>query len=234
MNVYSKQDIYSEQECAKYTASIAQFHDLLLQAWRTSDSLEEHVESISGKPISGRHDVFDAGCGTGQFLHTYKMLHPAAECYGMNFFSCQLCYCKDSELHLTQGDIRTDIPRSFDGYFDKVFCHYTLGHFVDGEVQDVVCRLARLLRPGGQLIMWDILQKNVSVDSLLGYRLRTSSQIHSMLNEAGLQSLGHYLKATLVDHLRCICDEETLKSLSCDTCPMLHIGTKPEAEDGCH
>lgn len=226
--------IYSEEECARHTASIAQFHDLLLQSWRTSDNLEEHVESVSGKSIGECHKVFDAGCGTGQFLHTYKMLHPAADCYGMNLFGCQLRYCRTTELHLTKGDIRSDIPNSFDGGFEKVFCHYTLGHFEDDEAQGVVYRLARLLRPGGQLVLWDILQRNVSVDSILGYRLRTSSLTHSMLRNAGLQSSGQFLKASLVNHLRCICDEKTANSFYYDTCPMLHIGTKPEAEDGRH
>ena len=224
--------IYSEQDCAAYMNEIVATHDLLLQAWRTSPDMLEHVASISGSATVDYQTIFDAGCGTGQFLHIYKMLNPSAACIGMNLFKCQLKLCKDYEIVLVQGDIRTDISDVYDGKCDKVFCHYTLGHFDDEEAAKLVKRLARMLRPKGELVMWDIMQKNVAVDEILGYRLRTSARIHRFLNEAGLASQGKLLKASLASHFDQITDAETVKSFAFDTLPMLHIGTKPESNDG--
>lgn len=226
-------NIYTESECAAYMAEIAKHRDLLLQAWRTSLDALNHVKNISGGALEGPNVVFDAGCGTGQFLHLYQTLFPEAECYGMNLFQCQLDMCKNPTLHLMRGDLRKDIPISFNGRFSKVFCHYTMGHFSDEEAEALIKRFSELLIPGGQLVMWDIFQRSVAVDTILGYRLRTSSFIHRAIEAAGMKAKGTIFTSgsVLSESLYKITSKEVCADFRDFTVPILHIGEKSDGHD---
>lgn len=179
---------YTDSDCEQLMQKIDGKLDGLLQFWRTSLNPLEHVQNISGSNVQASHSVLDLGCGNGQFLHTYKMLSPKADCYGINIFDSQLKRCKTTTLNLSPGDV-TDTEHDWWPLppYRKVFCHYTLGHIDKLHWPDLFEGVFNHLEPGGEFIIWDIYQNLVEKNEIFGYQLYAPCEVLGALESAGFE-----------------------------------------------
>lgn len=113
--------------------------------------VEAAVRSLGAE---GGDAVLDAGCGTG--LTTRRLLDRGCYVTALDLSVKSLAYLRGRHtggaLRVVQGDL-TSLPFAA-GAFDRVLCANTLQHVPgDGARQLCVRELARVLRPGGRLVV---------------------------------------------------------------------------------
>jgi SAM-dependent methyltransferase len=108
--------------------------------------LEEFLE-----PLSDAARVLDAGCGAG--VPILRAVSSAATALGLDFSREQLrlAAANAPRASLVQGDM-TSLPVS-DGVFDAVIAYHSLIHVPFEDHQTVADEFARVLRPGGRLLV---------------------------------------------------------------------------------
>ncbi len=99
--------------------------------------------------LSGKR-VLDAGCGKGRYAGILKRRFPTARVTGLDI-SAEMLGCVPPGIETVQQSI-LDIPFE-NGSFDAVVCIEALEHVV--HVEQAVGELARVLRPGGILVLID-------------------------------------------------------------------------------
>ncbi len=105
--------------------------------------------------------LLDVACGTGRFLAMVKDNHPRLSALGVDLSPFYLAAARRrlrpwSRLQLVQG-LAERLPVA-DASVDLVTCVYFL-HEVPGRIRSEIAReVARVLRPGGRLIVVDSLQ----------------------------------------------------------------------------
>jgi ubiquinone/menaquinone biosynthesis C-methylase UbiE len=131
-------------------------------AWaRTYDSdpnatrdLDAVVLRASGIALDGR-DVVEAGCGTGK--NTAFLAERARSVVGLDFSAGMLARARqrvrDAHVHFTEHDIREPWPLA-SGSCDVVVANLVLEHVQD--LQRVLAEAARILRPGGDLLICEL------------------------------------------------------------------------------
>lgn len=216
---------YTDNDCSLLMQQIDGKLDGLLQFWRTHPHWLKHVRKTSGSKVVGSHNVIDLGCANGQFLHTYKMLYPQADCYGINFFDSQLTRCKAAGLNLFHGDI-TDTEHNWwpSPSFRKVFCHYTLGHIDKWKWSYLFESVFDNLEPGGEFVIWDICQKHVEKNEIYGYQLYPPCEIIDCLSDAGFEvtTKGGSRKWGLHPDLYTLLKPDEIDAIRRYTCPVLY------------
>ena len=218
---------YTDSDCEQLMQKIDGKLDGLLQFWRTDNDWLQHVANVGGDTFYQPHKVLDLGCGNGQFLHAYKMVYPEAECEGFNIFGSQIARCRDWTLELQYGDI-TKSEMWPSSLYQKIFCHYTLGHIEDTEWEQLFDAVFDHLEPGGEFIIWDICQKHVERDELYGYRLYPLCEVFRVLKESGFSvtfNAGHptwYLHEDLFHLL----DRTEIDLIRRYTCPVLFVAER--------
>lgn len=108
--------------------------------------LSEFLDSLS-RPTR----VLDGGCGQG--TPVLRRLGDDATATGVDFSREQLRLATENvpDAALVQGDL-TDLPFD-DGVFDAVVAYWSLIHVPMGDHQAVVDEFARVVRPGGRLLV---------------------------------------------------------------------------------
>jgi SAM-dependent methyltransferase len=111
------------------------------------------------EPKKGR--ALDLACGTGR--HTVALREAGFDVYGLDLSPVLLGTARERprlQGRIVQGDMR-NLP--FQEEFHLVFNLFTsFGYFSDTENEKAVCEMARILRPGGQLVMDHINVQNLA------------------------------------------------------------------------
>ena len=96
--------------------------------------------------------LLDYGCGDGTFLGLVHDLFPGAT--GADVDVAQTADCERRLSHLPLAFTTTDrLDLSHAGVYDVVTCMEVLEHCLDDERRRVVAELARLVRPGGAVVV---------------------------------------------------------------------------------
>lgn len=113
---------------------------------RGSEILDRFLASL---PESAR--VLDAGCGQG--TPVLRRSSASATTTGVDLSRTQLGLAAENapRASLVQGDV-TDLPVR-DGAFDAVTAYHSLIHVPLAEHQAAIDEFARVLRPGGRLLL---------------------------------------------------------------------------------
>ena len=106
----------------------------------------EHQHVLSLLPAVSGLTVLDAGCGSGRYLQALR--ERGANAIGVDLSAAMLARAKQAIARVARADLRA-LPvdaRSI----DLVVCGLALGDF--SEIELALTEIARVLRPGGQLI----------------------------------------------------------------------------------
>ena len=109
------------------------------------------VDLVGGQSAGGQARVLDAGCGPGQVT---KMLQSwGCDAVGVDAAEKLIDLARTAypALVFTVGDLRA-LPYP-DQDFDAVVARYSVIHTAPDEVPTVISELARVLRPGGCLLV---------------------------------------------------------------------------------
>ena len=111
------------------------------------------VESISTERVA----VADLGCGSGMILCDVLMMKPLWTGYGLDISAAAINYARRLAVHkgvAGRADFRTgnisDLPYR-DGSLDLVVASEVIEHVPEPE--QIIKEMARVLRPGGQLLL---------------------------------------------------------------------------------
>ena len=145
--------------------------------------------------------LFDAGCGTGGLIHHLRTKYPnlisSFQCCEPNAYARTLCLRRN----ITPLPFAIlDLPKSLNNTFEIVTCIDVLYHN-DVEPLDALKRLAKLVKPGGMIIMNNAALncfKRSHDENVLGVRRFNSQQINKLISAAGLRSLQIYYWNTLL------------------------------------
>ncbi len=113
---------------------------------RGMDVLDHFLDPV---PESAR--ILDAGCGQG--TPVLAQLGASATAVGLDFSYRQLALATENapDAALAQGDMTR--PPFRDGAFDAITAYHSLIHVPIDDHQTVINEFARILRPGGRLLV---------------------------------------------------------------------------------
>lgn len=113
---------------------------------RGSDILDQFLQSLPKSPR-----ILDAGCGQG--LPVLCQLSAEATAVGLDLSRTQLEFARENapDASLGQGDM-TRLPLG-DDVFDAVTAYHSLIHVPLDEHRTVIEEFARVLEPGGRLLV---------------------------------------------------------------------------------
>ncbi len=149
---------------------------------------EPVVHDIIGQLPPGT--ALDAACGTGR--HTEFLAARGHRVIGVDNSPDMLQRARDRvpRAEFRQGDLhRLPVP---DGHVDVVVCALALSHV--GDLKPVFAEFARVLRPGGHLVVTDVHQERVALGSVP--RVRGAGGEPGLL-PAFRHRAGDYLNAAL-------------------------------------
>ncbi len=163
-------------------------------------------------------DVLDAGCGTGRYA--LRLAQAGARVYGLDACEEMLAVARRKAAEAgVQIDFRvgnvTRLPYA-DASFDILVCALTLCHVAD--IQAATNELARVLRPGGRLVVSDFHPFCL----LIGWRTVFRRQEASYYIENHLHLLQDHVKALscsgfcITDVREEVIDERLLSSFPAD------------------
>lgn len=129
-------------------------YDELAEEYATRQSTGERELTILDEfldPLSGADRLLDAGCGPGTAV--LQRLSEEAEAVGLDFSRAQLSLAADSvpAAGLVHGEM-TALPFR-DGAFDAVTAFDSIVHVPRREHQTVLEEFARVVRPGGRVLV---------------------------------------------------------------------------------
>jgi len=164
---------------AAYTAKLKTEGVELLNFWRLSDDEKEHVRQLLGMldlPQGAR--VIDLGSGTGRLAALAMAFRPDLHFTLVNTSRAQLDLSPEG-VTLVHGDMADTGCEA--GAFDAVVLAYALGH---GEAAAVLEEGARLLRPGGKLLVHDVFADTKAaadaLGSVLNYEGRSQKEVQAL------------------------------------------------------
>lgn len=137
---------------------IARFFDTLAPSWDAEHPACERAEAVRrgldlAEPLWGAF-VMDAGCGTGVLIRPLlERIGPGrviAVDISPEMVARARSKVQDDRVQFVAGDARS--IGSLEGLVDVVLCFDAFPHF--GEPGPALRALARLLAPGGRLVIW--------------------------------------------------------------------------------
>jgi ubiquinone/menaquinone biosynthesis C-methylase UbiE len=163
-----------------------------LGAWhqRLAEQVARRVAVADSPPA---HRVLDVGCGTGVLLGWLSRLLPGtAQLYGIDpaprmVAAAGAALEAEPRVCVATGVVeRLPFP---DTQFDLVVTTLSFDHWADQQRGLVEC--ARVLKPGGRLVLVDLLSPVLWPTTVVGRRgrARTPRQLRRLLDSAGLRRL---------------------------------------------
>lgn len=151
---------YDDEMDAPATARTRAFYDTVADSYarilpdtRAEAPLDLGVidHFIASLPASGS-PVLDAGCGTGRMLG-HLAARGVANRVGVDLSPGMIAHARAAhpDTPLEVGDLRS-LPFA-DASLRGVLCWYAIIHSAQEEVQDIAREFARVLEPGGALVM---------------------------------------------------------------------------------
>lgn len=129
--------------------------------------------------------VLDAGCGTGTVL---QALAEGGQAVGIDFSPKAIALCRQRGIHRTAVASVMQLPFS-DGLFDAVISCDVLCHRDLTDLTAALREMARVLRPGGRLLLnlpahpWLLSSHDLAVANV---RRFTRTEVLGLLQSAGL------------------------------------------------
>lgn len=114
---------------------------------------------VDGVRDVARPSILDVACGTGGFLSQLKTALPGASLYGLDLSEAYLDHARDRHgdaAHFIWGNAEA-LPFA-DGSFDAVSCVFTFHELPRAVRPRVMAELARVVRPGGRVVVNDSAQ----------------------------------------------------------------------------
>lgn len=183
----------SRAEAAKawFSANAAKW-DEIRSLYADEEEIISHIRPLL--PEEGVQDYLDVGTGTGHFLIALSSV--ARRCVGVDLTHEMLQLAR---ANIDRADLRNATLRQGDMYqlpfpagsFDLITFHQVL-HYAEDPVQ-AVAEAARLLRPGGQLVIIDLLPHDMEqlreshAHRRLGFE---DEQVQGWCDHAGLDHSG--------------------------------------------
>jgi SAM-dependent methyltransferase len=157
----------------------------LLQMFQFAANTPQHLDRlISYLELHATDHVLDLGCGTGSLADWIMVHRPAVGVTLLNRSLAQLSCCAPTSARVA-GDMQV-LP-FHNGTFDAVILAYSLGY---GLVDDVLAESARVLKPWGQLLLYDLVCRNGPANYLLvtlGYKVYSWARLLEAARLVGLR-----------------------------------------------
>ncbi len=169
-------------------------------AERKAELLERSARRLLGEPLE--LSVLDVGCGIG--LVDGYLTHSFGSVAGTDVSSAELEVARAANPHVSYTLSDSDrVPHEVDA-FDVVFAACVLHHLNESDHAGFVAELARVVRPGGLVVVFEhnplnpltrLVVRRVAFDE--GVRLLRSGSVVSLLESAGLEHV-RWLYTTFV------------------------------------
>ena len=145
--------------------------------------------------------ILDGGCGTGRLLRKIRGCYPDARLIGVDPAEGMIKKARQKmpDARFIVGAAEAlPLPESS---FDLVFSTISFHHWSD-QVQGVR-EIRRVLRPGGQFLLADVVLPPLLVKIIRHGRVRHPAEIREMFRQAGLEVLMQ--RRLLLGHVLAIC-----------------------------
>ncbi len=103
---------------------------------------------------AGARTVLDLGSGRGVFLEMLQ--EEGIEAHGVDSSAEAVAGCREAGLeHVEQGDVLGYLDQAVAGErrFDGIFCSHLIEHMLPEQAEQMLEQSARLLSPGGRLVL---------------------------------------------------------------------------------
>ncbi|OGV57792.1 MAG: hypothetical protein A2X45_19850 [Lentisphaerae bacterium GWF2_50_93] len=121
--------------------------------------IDKYVEALCKHRLEGMKRVVDVGCGSGQWMIAVAKLNPEAEVYGIDKDKYLMEHAGKEALErgiancLFINDTYENLPARFEAFsVDLILCNSVIQYVDTGRA---MCVFARLLKPGGRLVMFN-------------------------------------------------------------------------------
>lgn len=158
--------------------------DALLQAYWMAATPEAHVARLLAVwelPLDAQ--VLDCGCGTGSVVRFAQQIRPDIQWTLLGHDAPQLAQCPPAAGRV-RGDMHA-LPLQ-DGLYDGVLLAYVLGY---GFAPAILEEIARVLKPGGTMLWYDLATQGIPADSLLvalGYQAYPEWRVRQLARGVGM------------------------------------------------
>ncbi|GAC1594451.1 MAG: hypothetical protein NVS3B21_16460 [Acidimicrobiales bacterium] len=95
--------------------------------------------------------IVDLGCGRGEFLELASWV--GLDAYGVDADSKVVEACESAGLRAQAGDLYDHLRSLGDGSLGGVFCAQVVEHLPAGLLEPLFTEIARVLRPGGRVVV---------------------------------------------------------------------------------
>ncbi|GAB1811674.1 class I SAM-dependent methyltransferase [Mycobacterium sp. MUNTM1] len=170
---------------------------------RLHHTISDRTAELAVRTVPSADAILDVGCGTGYLLHVLADSYPDAKRLAGIDAAPQMVevarsFARDDRLAFTHGVAeQLGYP---DHTFDLIVSTTSFDHWSDQQAGLIEC--ARVLRPGGRLVLVDQLSRWL-VPTLAGSRrskARTPGRADRLLTQAGFRSLQwHRVHAVIIN-----------------------------------
>jgi len=163
---------------------------------------------------NGCQRILDLGCGTGR--HTVLLADEKCEVYGCDFSQKAIDMISQliSDGHFSCCDMAA-LPYE-DEFFDALLCHHVLQHGMSNDVQQAICEIKRVLRPGGYLALTVISTEHPkcatgyeiephtrmdtdSIDGRLPHHFFSKEELHELFSDCNILRSEHVKSPSELD-----------------------------------
>ena len=136
---------------------------------------------IDQAALQTHHRVLDVGCGTGTLAIQIKRRHPTIDVVGVDPDPRALAR---AQRKAERAGVTVRFERGFagaliyrDASFDRVFSSMMFHHLEDGDKENALGEIRRVLKPGGRLELLDFARAGTHGHGLLGRLVHSHHQL---------------------------------------------------------